>query len=166
MLRMLNSWRWHGVCGWALMAGCMALLSAPRASAVYFTYNGAVVITSGGKPRVSAGGSLVVSPSLDTPYLLKLIIRRQGTINTSQIRLVSTSHQANWTFNVGGPGQITFHGSYKLRPAGNGSRVLVNMGAAKATYYLQEGAASAQVQLLAPSGSVLLRQNFNGIVKK
>ncbi len=153
---------------WALLAGLgLALFGTPRASAVYFTYNGAVVVTSGGKPRVTAGSTLVVSPTLQVPYLLKLIVRRQGTISTSQIRLVSTTHQANWTFNVGTTSQVTFHGSYKLRPAGNGSRVLVNLGkVAQATYLLQEGAASAQVQIMGPSGSVLLRQNFSGVVKK
>lgn len=118
----------------ALLLVAVAGFAAPRAGAQVYVYNGiAVVRTIPSVKPLYINSGLVVTPALNAPTQIRVIVRRQGTITNNLLVLKPLAKKATYTYGIGTPLQSVGTGTCNITTTGvgqgTGSTVTVSLTA-------------------------------------
>lgn len=158
----------------ALLLVVAAGFAAPRAGAQIYVYNGITVVRTvpPAKQPLFINSGLVVSPALNAPTQIRIIVRRQGTITHNLLALNPLTKTATFTYgsNTAHPSVAT--GTCTIASTGvgqgTGSTVTVKLTAGSPTgtmlFRIQPGAVNVTSTLKFKSPTFTSKEHFIGLV--
>ena len=158
----------------ALVLAAAAGFAAPRAGAQVYVYNGITVVRTvpAARQPLFVNSGLVVSPALNAPTLIRIIVRRQGTITHNVLALNPLAKTATFTYgsNTAHPSVATGTCTITSTGAGQGtgSTVTISLTAGSPTgtmlFRIQPGAVNVTSSLKFKSPTFTSKEHFIGLI--